>query len=91
MPVGGSSNPAASDCAWSSCEAKGGVAVPRSVSFAVPLDRLLYTLPDGRSGFEAGEITVQGAFAADDIQCQATVPVPALEPPANAVADGGDS
>ncbi|MFD8864307.1 glycoside hydrolase family 3 C-terminal domain-containing protein [Streptomyces sp. NPDC059590] len=45
----------------------------RPVSFSVPLERLQYTLPDGHRGFEAGDITVQGAFAADDIRCHATV------------------
>ncbi|GAA4013759.1 glycoside hydrolase family 3 N-terminal domain-containing protein [Streptomyces plumbiresistens] len=46
----------------------------RAVSFTVPLERLEYTLPDGSRGFEAGDITVQGAFAADDMRCHATIP-----------------
>ncbi|MDT0541160.1 MULTISPECIES: fibronectin type III-like domain-contianing protein [Streptomyces] len=50
----------------------------RPVSFSVPLERLQYTLPDGHRGFEAGDITVQGAFAADDIRCHATVSAHAL-------------
>ncbi|MET8211232.1 hypothetical protein ABZT51_35455 [Streptomyces sp. NPDC005373] len=42
-----------------------------------PLERLQYTLPDGSRGFEAGDITIQGAFAADDFRCHETVPAPA--------------
>jgi beta-glucosidase len=50
----------------------------RTVSFAAPLDRLAYTLTDGRRGFEAGDVTLMAALAADDVRCSATVPAPAL-------------
>ena len=50
----------------------------RTVSFTAPLDRLAYTLLDGRRGFEAGDVTVMAALAADDVRCSATVPAPAL-------------
>ncbi|MCX5319939.1 fibronectin type III-like domain-contianing protein [Streptomyces sp. NBC_00120] len=49
----------------------------RSLAFSVPLERLQYTLPDGSRGFEASDITIQGAFAADDVRCHETVPAPA--------------
>lgn len=56
----------------------------RSVSFSVPLERLQYTLLDGSRGFEAGDITLHGAFAADDVRCHATVSAPALTWPQRA-------
>ena len=51
----------------------------RTVSFAAPLDRLAYTLLDGRRGFEAGDVTLLGAFSAADVRCETTVAAPALE------------
>ncbi len=50
----------------------------RTISFAAPLDRLAYTMLDGRRGFEAGDVTVMAGLAADDLRCTATVSAPAL-------------
>ncbi|MGW0246208.1 glycoside hydrolase family 3 N-terminal domain-containing protein [Nocardia goodfellowii] len=49
-----------------------------TVVFSVPLARLAYTQLNGQRGVEAGEITVQGGFAADDIRCVATIAAPEL-------------
>jgi beta-glucosidase len=43
-----------------------------------PLERLAYTLPDGRRGCEAGEVTLMAGLSSDDIRCTTTVSVPAV-------------
>ncbi|WP_309058817.1 glycoside hydrolase family 3 N-terminal domain-containing protein [Streptomyces sp.] len=43
-----------------------------------PLERLSYTLPDGRRGCEAGEVTLMAGLSSDDIRCTVTVSVPAV-------------
>ncbi|MFF9204052.1 glycoside hydrolase family 3 N-terminal domain-containing protein [Streptomyces sp. NPDC014986] len=43
-----------------------------------PLERLAYTLPDGRRGCEAGEVTLMAGLSSDDIRCTTTVTVPAV-------------
>ncbi|MET9830783.1 glycoside hydrolase family 3 N-terminal domain-containing protein [Streptomyces sp. NPDC006385] len=41
-----------------------------------PIERLSYTLPDGRRGCEAGDVTVMAGLSSDDIRCSTTVHVP---------------
>ncbi|WP_309052084.1 glycoside hydrolase family 3 N-terminal domain-containing protein [Streptomyces sp.] len=43
-----------------------------------PLERLSYTLADGRRGCEAGEVTLMTGLSSDDIRCMARVLVPAV-------------
>ncbi|MGC9496461.1 glycoside hydrolase family 3 N-terminal domain-containing protein [Streptomyces sp. WG7] len=43
-----------------------------------PLERLSYTLPDGRRRCEAGEVTLMAGLSSDDIRCTKTVRVPAV-------------
>ena len=45
------------------------------VTLQAPIDRLHYTLADGRRGIEAGEVTVMAALSSDDAHCAATVTV----------------
>ncbi|MEW1720304.1 glycoside hydrolase family 3 N-terminal domain-containing protein [Streptomyces sp. NPDC093109] len=47
----------------------------RRIVLEAPVERLHYTLPDGRRGIEAGEVTLLAGFAGDDIRCEATVTV----------------
>lgn len=44
----------------------------RTVELSAPLERLHYTLPDGRRGIEPGEITIMAAFSSDDVRCTTT-------------------
>ncbi|GAA4991009.1 glycoside hydrolase family 3 N-terminal domain-containing protein [Yinghuangia aomiensis] len=48
----------------------------QSVTLAAPIERLFYTLPDGRRGIEAGDITVMAGLSSHDIRCNATVTTP---------------
>jgi beta-glucosidase len=48
------------------------------VEFAVPLERLAYTRPDGCRGVEAGDLTLLLGLASDDIRATASVVVPEL-------------
>ncbi|HWU08903.1 MAG TPA: glycoside hydrolase family 3 N-terminal domain-containing protein [Streptomyces sp.] len=41
-----------------------------------PVERLSYTMPDGRRGCEAGEVTLLTGLSSDDIRCAAAVLVP---------------
>ncbi|GAA0958159.1 hypothetical protein GCM10009550_46350 [Actinocorallia libanotica] len=43
-----------------------------------PVERLCHTLPDGRRGLEAGDVTLLAGFSSADIRCTATVPVDAI-------------
>lgn len=46
------------------------------VSFAVPVSRLAYTMPDGSRQVEAGAITVLAGFASDDLPATQTLSLP---------------
>lgn len=48
-----------------------------TVELTAPIERLHYTMPDGRRGIEPGDITVMAAFSSDEICCTTTVTVPA--------------
>ncbi|MEU5755060.1 glycoside hydrolase family 3 N-terminal domain-containing protein [Streptomyces sp. NPDC047829] len=56
------------------------LAAGESVSLVLqaPLDRLAYTMADGRRGCEGGEITLMAGLSSDDIRHTATVSVPAV-------------
>lgn len=45
------------------------------VMFHVPASRLIYTMPDGTRGLEAGDITVLVGFSADDTRSESTIQV----------------
>ncbi|MFK0021179.1 glycoside hydrolase family 3 N-terminal domain-containing protein [Streptomyces sp. NPDC090798] len=47
----------------------------RSVVLEAPIERLHYTLTDGRRGIEPGDVTVLAGLAADALPCAATVTV----------------
>jgi beta-xylosidase len=47
----------------------------RSLVLEAPLERLHYTLTDGRRGIEPGDVTVLAGLAADALPCAATVTV----------------
>lgn len=49
----------------------------RQVVLEAPVERLHYTLPDGRRGIEAGDVTVLAGFSSDDIRCDTTITVDA--------------
>jgi beta-xylosidase len=51
----------------------------RAVTLRAPVSRLHYTLPDGRRGIEAGELTLMAGLSSDDIQHSATVTVAASQ------------
>ncbi|NUS56533.1 MAG: hypothetical protein HOV66_17015 [Streptomycetaceae bacterium] len=44
-----------------------------TIVLEAPPDRLRHTLPDGRRGYEAGELVVMAGAAADDVRCTASV------------------
>ncbi len=46
-----------------------------TVELSFPIERLFYTLPDGRRGIEEGEITVMAATSSATIHCEKTVSV----------------
>ncbi|MEU4230626.1 glycoside hydrolase family 3 N-terminal domain-containing protein [Nonomuraea sp. NPDC026600] len=48
-----------------------------AIVLEAPIERLHYTLPDGRRGIEAGEVTVLAGFSSEDIRCSATVTIEA--------------
>jgi beta-xylosidase len=48
------------------------------IDFAVPLERLVYTWPDGRRGVEAGDVTLLLGLSSGDIHSTTTVQVPEL-------------
>ncbi|WP_106244645.1 glycoside hydrolase family 3 N-terminal domain-containing protein [Allonocardiopsis opalescens] len=48
------------------------------IAFAVPVERLAYTWPDGRRGVEEGELTVLLGLASDDIRAGGSVVLPRL-------------
>ncbi|MET9830373.1 glycoside hydrolase family 3 N-terminal domain-containing protein [Streptomyces sp. NPDC006385] len=52
-----------------------------SLLLEAPVERLFYTLPDGRRGLESGDVTIMGAFASDDIRCAATIVVTGTDRP----------
>jgi beta-xylosidase len=58
------------------------VAVPAGrtvhLAFDAPLERLFYTMIDGRRGIESGDVTIMGALASDDVHCATTVQVGAV-------------
>ncbi|MEE1800690.1 glycoside hydrolase family 3 N-terminal domain-containing protein [Streptomyces sp. JV176] len=56
----------------------------RRIVLEAPVERLHYTLPDGRRGIEAGDVTLLAGFASDDIRCDATITVDARVSPADA-------
>ncbi|MDW6057568.1 glycoside hydrolase family 3 N-terminal domain-containing protein [Streptomyces sp. FXJ1.4098] len=47
----------------------------KSVVLEAPVERLHYTLTDGRRAIEPGEVTVLAGFAADALPCAATITV----------------
>ncbi|WP_436789975.1 glycoside hydrolase family 3 N-terminal domain-containing protein [Yinghuangia sp. YIM S10712] len=49
----------------------------RHIVLEAPLERLHYTMVDGRRGIEAGDITVMAGTSSDDIACAATITIPA--------------
>lgn len=49
-----------------------------TVEFAVPLERLAYTWPDGRRGVEAGDVTLLLGLSSADIRDTATLEIPEL-------------
>ena len=51
----------------------------RAVTLRAPVGRLHYTLPDGRRGIEAGEVTLMAGLSSDDIRHTATVTVEASQ------------
>jgi beta-glucosidase len=53
-------------------------AATTAISFAVPLERLAYTWPDGRRGVEAGEVTLMLGLSSADVRATRTVEVPEL-------------
>ncbi|GAA3219765.1 glycoside hydrolase family 3 N-terminal domain-containing protein [Actinocorallia longicatena] len=48
----------------------------RTLTLEAPLERLHYTLPDGRRGLEAGDVTVLAGFGSDDIRWTTTLTLP---------------
>jgi beta-glucosidase len=53
------------------------------VAFDVPLERLVYTWPDGRRGIEEGDVTLLLGLSSADIRDSSTVAVPELVLAAN--------
>jgi beta-glucosidase len=51
-------------------------AAAHELDFTVPLDRLAYTLPDGRHGLEAGLVTLLLGLSSADIRDEVTIEVP---------------
>ncbi|AEM84146.1 glycoside hydrolase family 3 N-terminal domain-containing protein [Streptomyces violaceusniger] len=47
----------------------------RSIVLEAPVERLHYTLTDGRRGIEPGDVTVLAGLAADALSCAATITV----------------
>jgi beta-xylosidase len=47
----------------------------RHLTLEAPIERLYYTMADGRRGIEAGEVTVMAGLSSDDISCTATIVV----------------
>ncbi|HSA52804.1 MAG TPA: fibronectin type III-like domain-contianing protein [Yinghuangia sp.] len=52
----------------------------QAVTLEAPIERLHYTMTDGRRGIEPGDVTVMAGTSSDDLPCTATITVPGTSP-----------